>query len=387
MIYLVTKNFGSNVGSASVAIDILESLVTGGRDVQPICLVGSKQLKRPASSSFPDILQMPKAPKWKNYSKLKFGSFKYLIRTLQCFANTQMLKQQSKVKPDDVMVFNNYDISSRNIFNVFKNCCRTIQIVHVSPAFVETFEDSISVDELLGLYEKSDEIVFVSEKGRNKWLSYGRFNKNKTHYIPNCANEEKAAMCLAASKESIREKLGLKKEKFYLVSVASISRRKGQDLLINAAPFLKEVAPNIEILIIGDGQGPYRNSLTEKLAHKKIDYVSFLGGRENAMEYIYSSDMFVLMSRSEALPLVILESMLLKTPVIASNVDGVPEMIEDGLSGLLFESNSVEEIVRAFTEMYNNPEARERYSEKASDIYWTRFSKRHFARRYGKLLD
>jgi len=68
-------------------------------------------------------------------------------------------------------------------------------------------------------------------------------------------------------------------------------------------------------------------------------------------------------------------------------VDGVPEMIEHKKTGLLFESENVDEIVQCFTEMYNEKEKRQQYTEQASDKYWRDFSKEKFTKRYLDCID
>jgi glycosyltransferase involved in cell wall biosynthesis len=102
---------------------------------------------------------------------------------------------------------------------------------------------------------------------------------------------------------------------------------------------------------------------------------------------VYASDLFVLPSRAEAFPLVLLEAMILKTPMIGSNVDGVPEMIKDGTTGYLFESENKADLVRAFEKMYHSKEDRNQYAEQASKKYWDNFSKEQFTRRYASLIE
>ena len=87
---------------------------------------------------------------------------------------------------------------------------------------------------------------------------------------------------------------------------------------MEAAPQLKEIAPNLEILVIGAENTAYETFLKDKSDEKIKDVVKFLGFKLNAMEYVYASDTFILPSRAEGLPLVLLEAMVLKTPVLAS---------------------------------------------------------------------
>jgi len=121
-------------------------------------------------------------------------------------------------------------------------------------------------------------------------------------------------------------------------TVARIHKQKGIKYLIEGAKLLElsdfKDKHKIKFLIVGDG--PERKTL--ELMIKKfglIQKVKFLGWRKDSLEIISISDIFVLTSLWEGTPNVILEAMVLSKPIISTNVGGIPELIEDGKSGLL----------------------------------------------------
>lgn len=386
MIYFVAQNIGMFGGAAVVAMDVVDSMLRSDTEFQAICHGYKIPDERAEALESLKRLKMPFVPDPDNYTGARFGSIRYLLKNLQGSYDLMRLKQQIKKNPPELMIYNGYRASIRAIFDQYEDRCRSVQLVHVSPKFVEDFEDFITLDDLRTHFSRSDALVFVSDECRKKWLELDGIEEEKSYYIPNCAKEDAAKKYLATTKAETREKLGLDRDTFCLVSVASVQPRKGQDLLIEAAPALKKIAPNLKILIIGGRSGEFYNDLQHKAHRNNLNFIQFMGRKPNAMEYIYASDAFILTSRAEAFPLVILESMILKTPVMGSNVDGVPEMVVHDKTGLLFESENVQDLIRQFEKIYNHPNDRNRYAEQASNKYWEYFSKEHFTKRYAGLI-
>ncbi|MBW2598187.1 MAG: glycosyltransferase, partial [Deltaproteobacteria bacterium] len=83
----------------------------------------------------------------------------------------------------------------------------------------------------------------------------------------------------------------------------------------------------------------------------------------------------------------ILEAMVMKTPVVASDVDGIPELIENGVTGLIFPSDDKTGLLSAILRFYRDPEFRNQLSESGSDRYWSYFSRRHQFERMSVVLE
>lgn len=385
MIYVANGSIGqTGGGDAVVAMEILNSLNSKGFDVAAI----SRRYKIPddLAEDFSKVKNytFPFFPNKENYSKNKFGSIRYLLKKAQSGFYLNLLNRQFSKHPPELMIANDFS-TAQYFLDKFQNNGKVIYVVHSIPEFYDKFK-GLNIEEHIDLINRADSTVFVSEASRKKWLHHG-VETNRTCCIYNCANENSAKKYMSTPKSTVRKQLNMSSEKFYLVTVASFNYEKGLDLLLDAAPELKKIAPNLEILLIGSDKAKYFEYYKGEVNNGTEDFMKILGFKENAMEYIYAADTFILPSRVEGFPLVILESMILKTPVIASSVGGIPEMIEHDKTGLLFESENVEELVDRFRSMYMNRGDRDRYTERASNRYWETFSKSKFTENYLKLAN
>ena len=138
-----------------------------------------------------------------------------------------------------------------------------------------------------------------------------------------------------------------------IVTVARLVPWKGVPALIDIIAKEKEWQ-----LIIGD-DGPLRNEIEAKAKHLGVlDRTMFVGRREHAdmMGYIANADVFVLNSTYEGLSHLLVEAMALGVPVVATRVGGNPELIEEGVSGLLVPSGDTEALHVAIKRITDDPE-------------------------------
>ncbi len=147
--------------------------------------------------------------------------------------------------------------------------------------------------------------------------------------------------------------------KTILLSIGELHKNKGYDLFI---PALKKVEKDFIYLIIGEGEE--RNNIAMLIKDNDLrDKVILLGRIENAYKYIKASDVFVLPSRTEAFPYVLLESGLAGACVLASNVGGIPEVVEDDYNGVLFDVNNEGDIVHKVNMLIEDKGMRERFGK------------------------
>ena len=116
--------------------------------------------------------------------------------------------------------------------------------------------------------------------------------------------------------------------------VARLEPEKGHPTLLEAWPAVLRAVPDAYLLIVGEGSR--RDALEAQARELRIAHrVVFTGRRDDVPAVTAALDVAVLPSYREAQGLTILEAMALSRPVVASNVGGIPEMIEDGVTGLL----------------------------------------------------
>ena len=119
-----------------------------------------------------------------------------------------------------------------------------------------------------------------------------------------------------------------------VIAVGNLRPEKGHDVLIDAAPHVLRRYPDARFDIVGGG--PLRPSLIERAAERRVAHaVTFLGQRDDVAAQLDAADLFVLPSRMEAFPNAVLEAMAAGLPVVASDAGGIPELVDDGRTGLL----------------------------------------------------
>jgi len=135
---------------------------------------------------------------------------------------------------------------------------------------------------------------------------------------------------------STRAALGIPADVPVVGIIARLDEVKCQDLLIRAFAQVRQQHHNIHLLLVGDG--PTRNALSDLTSELQLtSCVHFAGYQSEPQRFLPAMDLFVLPSRLEGLPLAILEAWAARLPVIASRVGGVPNVVTDGVNGLLFD--------------------------------------------------
>jgi glycosyltransferase involved in cell wall biosynthesis len=129
--------------------------------------------------------------------------------------------------------------------------------------------------------------------------------------------------------------LGIPEDAWVIGTVGRIDANKNQALLVRAAAPLLGRERNAHLVLVGDG--PARAELEAAVAAtgEAAPYIHVLGRRMDVDRLFSAFDVFALSSISEGLPLVVPEAMASELPIIATSVGGLPDIIEDGLTGLL----------------------------------------------------
>jgi teichuronic acid biosynthesis glycosyltransferase TuaC len=150
-------------------------------------------------------------------------------------------------------------------------------------------------------------------------------------------------------KEFARKKLGFKKEKKYLLFLGRVKTTKGMRELLSAMKDIQE--KYIELLIVGAGADYefFKNYAEEK----KIENTKFLGPiyGDKKLLYLSACDCLILPSYTESCPVSIMEAIARNLPVIATDVGGIPLMIENGREGIIIKPKSSKEITKAIREI------------------------------------
>jgi glycosyltransferase involved in cell wall biosynthesis len=169
-------------------------------------------------------------------------------------------------------------------------------------------------------------------------------------------------------------------------TVCALRPEKRVDVLIKAFAQVRSLLPGMKLLIVGSGSElPQLEALTADLKIKE-DCV-FEPAKTDVVPWMRALDIFVMSSETESFPNGLLEAMACGCPSIGSHVGGIPELITDGVSGLLFESKNVEDLAAALTRLIQDPESRKRLGAQAAWVARNQFSVEVFAHRNEELYS
>lgn len=155
-------------------------------------------------------------------------------------------------------------------------------------------------------------------------------------------------------------------------SIGRLDTQKGHVHLVEAMALLRAKV-NARCAIIGDG--PRRHALELAVSKRAMEKsVLLLGERDDVTAWLSTLDVFVLPSLWEGLPNALLEAMALGLPVVASAVDGIPEVVEHGVTGLLVPPHDPEALAKALSELAADAALRQRLGDAAKKLISEKFT-------------
>ena len=213
-------------------------------------------------------------------------------------------------------------------------------------------------------------------------------------------------ICVSNSLRGYMEELGHDPEKLRVVSngVAPLSElptrsnpqtpwtigtmalfrpRKGTEVLLDALAIIKQAGQNVQLRAVGPFETEqYESEIMAQVANHGIgDMITWTGFQTNVNEQLQQMDLFVLPSLyGEGLPMVVLESMANGVPVVASNVEGIPEAVRDGIDGLIFEASNANDLAEKLMSLIGDIEKWKAMSESSVERQRNELSDRSMAR-------
>lgn len=217
------------------------------------------------------------------------------------------------------------------------------------PPFSFTVHGPDEFQRPMGLDEKihrSNFVVAISSYGRSQLYLRSRYRDWSKIKVVHCGLERSFYdVADARSVEATR-----------FVCVGRLTEAKGQLLLIEAFGRLAAKGMKIELVLAGDG--PMRGELERQIAEHGLGSLVRITGwisGSQVRDEILAARALVLPSFAEGLPVVIMEAMALRRPVLTTYVAGIPELVRPGENGWLFPAGSVDELVKAIEDCLSTP--------------------------------
>ena len=386
MIYYVSESLNSkkNGGSSLSGLDFLQIMRTHYSEVSVVSYDGVNHQAGETFYGFElnDIHESTvlgrvySPPNMTNLRKIK----KFLIAVQNLFKRNYIDIAGQNINETDVVYVNSLSqiINSEQVksFDKAKKVC-------VVRGYPESFvwqgasnDSEKNIQVAADYLNKFDALIFVSSIGMERWSKYLQPNVSK-FYLPNSINEIEAKSVEAIPIEKIRNELGFELDVVNFVALGSVQIRKGQDFLLEVAKKMIDRGYLFKIHIIGVVSKAWGGKeIVEKI--KSSDFSEsfvFHGHKDNVFEYIKAADICLFPSRAEAFPRTIAEYMSLGKPIVSTNVSGVPEMIEHGLSGLLSDCDDVDSFVNNISELLDDSRKKVELGECAKKKYYDKFSK------------
>ena len=198
-----------------------------------------------------------------------------------------------------------------------------------------------------------DKIVCISDAEKESALREKICKSDKLQVIYNGIDLEE----IKNTKSKSRKELGIPEDAFVVGQVGRLSDQKAPDTFVKAAKLIKEKIPKAYFILVGDGE--LRGQIEKMIHEARLDN-SFLitGWIDNPAAYMKIMNVGTLLSRWEGFGLVLPEYMACRVPIVATDVDAIPNIIQDSKNGILVRKNNFEAVSKAVNELFDKSSLR-----------------------------
>lgn len=290
------------------------------------------------------------------------------------FESKCSLKSALEIKK--IILENSIDIVHSHLLRSTINC-RLAKLLSNTPVLLATNLHNSLIRANVGLFQKyfnltvdaitgrlDDVAITVSNSLRRDLIKIERYKRNKVVTVYNGVNLDDYF-----KKEPIlRNEFKLNDSDILVGYVGRLHRQKGIEYFLKSIPLILKKADkySVKFIIVGDGPSKdYLVRLSKKLGIQSSAH--FLGFRDDIPNILSSFDIMVSPSLYEGLPVALLEASAAQIPIVATNIDGNNEVVEDNVTGLLVSARSHIKLAEAVSKLIFNPKKRNEFGQKARE--------------------
>jgi len=233
------------------------------------------------------------------------------------------------------------------------------------------------------IYSRFVKIIAISNFVRNQLAEMGIKNVEVIYHGVNIDQYYKQADIFEAMAE--KRFAFERKNTFRIGCVSRLESLRGLEYLIKAVAILRKEFDDIDLVIVGEGsQREHLQWVAEQLG---VDNdVKFVGYKDNFVDWICDFDVFVLPSLRESLGLILVEALAYGRPVIATNIGGIPEIIENNIGGVLVEPQNPRALANAIYTLKRDPIRARELARAGREKIIEQFSLNKMLEEYKKIL-
>jgi glycosyltransferase involved in cell wall biosynthesis len=227
------------------------------------------------------------------------------------------------------------------------------------------------------VYHRVDRMLTITQRMRGMACQSLPLDGSKIHTLPYGVDAD-ALWAQRGDPQAIRDELGIPSSAVLVGMVGRLEEPKGQDLLLKAFRRLIERFSSLHLMLVGE---PPLEHLSYTIYLKELarelgisDRVHFTGFQAKTAPYYACLDLFVMASHCESFGLVLLEAMSQGLPIIATNAGGVPEIIADGVNGLLIPAKDEKGLSDALATLIEDESLRRRLGQQGYQDVREKFS-------------
>lgn len=218
-----------------------------------------------------------------------------------------------------------------------------------------------------------DRLIGCGESVRQALIANEGLPESRVEVIYNGVDPHLLSRPTSGARQKIRAEFGYSATDFVALLVARFHELKDHYTALRTVDEARKHIPGLRLLLAGDGD--QRVAIERAIrAHGLEDCVTLAGTRNDVADLLAASDVFLMSSISEGIPLTVIEAMAARRPVVATAVGGLPEMVEHGVTGFLAPSGDHASLAASLIELYRRPDLRRKMADVAAELAAKKFS-------------